>query len=523
MTKSELEIELNRINNITNLDEKIYEIRELLSVRFNYKSLTLLIELLINRNNEGDLSEAKNLAKNAYYGYNKDYYLMCLSKIARKENNNEEMIYYLELAMNTKCRANASYFLGNYYLDLFNNYKAEYYFEICYEIINKKDKCIYNLAKCKYFLKKFDEALKLFEEYIDINENQNKDKAYLYIARILIVKKDYEKAVYYLNLIKDTKIMDFVKAELAKVEVAKGNYDLAREQFLDISEKNSSKDFASYQIARSYLLENKYDEALIILEKLRNSKVRKYALMDLAKIYKIKKNYELEKDCYQEILKNGYDKYALFELARVSIEENDSDFAKKLLNQILDNEYDEFTLFRLSKIYYDEGKYELAKESLLKIKKKNKYVLLELGKTEICLKNINEAINYFNLILNEQYDEYAILELAKTYKLINKEKESLDLFNSLLLTNSTFFALYYLAKIDIEKKDYINALKKLLLIDKNGDLSKLDFTQLYLYISKCQYELNNIELSDYYYKKHLEYNHYDDYSENRKSIILSLM
>ena len=248
-------------------------------------------------------------------------------------------------------------------------------------------------AECEHKKGNIDEALKGYAFIISKNKNQFTETALFKAAEIVYNKKDIASALTYYSQLE-------INAELpksnsvAKIGLMRGNYELKKyEEAIAYANKvlllekvsNEIMNEANFIIAKSYLAQQKYDEALaafkITMSKAKNE-LGAEAYYNVAFIYYLKKEYKLsEKIIFELVAESDYSYWvtcSLILLADNYMAMNDHFQAKTTLSSVIENsdipELKQIAQQKLDKIISDETAAKQAEKAQepLKIEFDNK-------------------------------------------------------------------------------------------------------------------------------------------------------
>ena len=310
---------------------------------------------------------------------------------------------------NIKINDDDIYYMAVYYFINDRSNEAKEYFikylEIKGEDYKEKDKIYYNISVCLYKLMKYAEALEYLEKAIEYDRDN-----YKYLNTMALMCYRISKC--------DDKVMY-------------KDFNLTRNMIFEKSDKYCNFDFDDYRYyAASFfkfaMNKNIYDE------KTKNKIFNNY----------IKKIKKLPNENYYEtyILQGYNDYYSANIIYDDFIYKNSSITNSSIIN---DGSYSD-------KLFY----YDKAIES----KTNNMEIYLEKAKLLFDIREHDEAIKYFNMLLEKGKYKY--------------------------------YCLYYLGLYNYINENYEEAIK-------NFQLMSNRYTDVYLYLSN--YELGNYELSDIHY------------------------
>lgn len=116
------------------------------------------------------------------------------------ERFKEAIVVYNEALKYSPAEYELYYFLGMTYTRLNDFQNAKEYYQKAATLNSLKDISNLNLGQIYLIFREYDEAEKYFYECINSEDEKVQANAYLYLAKIQIVKKDLDKAVQYVNL-----------------------------------------------------------------------------------------------------------------------------------------------------------------------------------------------------------------------------------------------------------------------------------------------------------------------------------
>lgn len=465
------EIGLNTLKGFTETSEVYYEaIIELL----NYYIETDKIEII-----EYYLDILANSHKNID-GLNFNYYKGLLE---RKKKNFDLSISYLNKCLNSLRKEKIlSELIDIYYYELNDEKKAMEYLEIlknCSNIGNKYYKFLYG----KICLEKNDIETGL--AYLRDSTEQGNIKsveAIELLAQYEEEEENYEKALEYYYKLPEKYYLSNWAFKMIDLCLKLNRSDEAKEVLGKL--KDNSIDVNNHILLRLGIVEysqGNYDEALKILNNLKNTDVEEFALLQISKIYSKLGDTEKSEEILNDLLNTSNRTYALMELIilnynksdikntfnyieKLIIEGNETDImmanyykakmyaktgnknkAKKILSEILfdengerknsikPSEYNKF-LLELAHIERDLGNVYKAEEYYKSVKKTNKnwpYAMRELIELKLNKRNFEEAEELIKELEENSYTYFADMEKARLFLASGKFNEAIAKFDKI--------------------------------------------------------------------------------------------
>ncbi len=116
------------------------------------------------------------------------------------ERFKEAIVVYNEALKYSPAQYELYYFLGMTYTRLNDFQNAREYYKKAATLNSLKDISNLNLGQIYLIFREYDDAEKYFYECINSEDEKIQANAYLYLAKIQIIKKDLNKAIQYVNL-----------------------------------------------------------------------------------------------------------------------------------------------------------------------------------------------------------------------------------------------------------------------------------------------------------------------------------
>ncbi|MAY85078.1 MAG: hypothetical protein CMP59_13190 [Flavobacteriales bacterium] len=364
-----------------------------------------------------------------------------------------------------------------------------------------QEDALFNYAKLAYELSfhPYDDAIKAFETFISEYPNSEKlDDAYEYLLGVYYTTKNYEEALKSIDRInsKDIRLVDakqrisyYRGVELYNMD----DYEEAIALFkaaVEINRNPEIKAKATYWMAESYHQQEDYDNAIFhytnFLSSAGSRSVSYFnrAYYNLAYSYYEKGNYPSSIFWFQEYVNNEDRKFKGL-INDSYIRMGDGYFVQKKYNQAIEA-YDkavrlnvahtDYSLLQLSISQGLLGNYKAKVQTLKKLidrKESSIYTddaLNEIGKTYLVLNLPEDALTYYNQLINEHPKSNLLAEAYLKVGLIhyNREEDKLALnaFDHVIKeypsTRSAKEALEKVRKIFIDQgdlkafEDYVN-------------------------------------------------------------------
>lgn len=429
--------------------------------------------------------------------------------------------------------AEANFFLGNY-RDAISNYNKVKTDDL---VINKNS--IYGKAYSYFNLKDFNKAAHFFIEYI---KNYEKDKKYfeceLRLADSYYGSKSYGKAAkHYKEVLENGNYFnddDRSYFNYAQALFKSGNATEAIKTLEKIQTDfpaSSYTDDSQYLIGWIYFQQNEFDEAIInykkIFENYPQSPTVPIVYYSIGDSYFNKGEYTDAIKSYEQLIKkypnSSYVYDAVNGIQYCYIIEDKPKEAIKYLDRFI-NEHQDLNFldklqFKKGEIYYSGGKYQLAIREYSKLIDQfpqssliyNSYYWM--GKSASLLEKLNDAISYFNLVidkaLNTEEGFNSILELGRIYRKQNNFNNEIELYDRVLPNikneKQTSEIIFVKAQSFIENNDIASAYENL-----NKIVDKRDGS---LFFYKAEIELGILELARMKYESSLYL--FTDVSKNR--------
>lgn len=141
-----------------------------------------------------------------------------------------------------------------------------------------------------------------------------------------------------------------------------------------------------------------------------------------------------------------------------------------------------------AKVYFDMKEFEKAQDYALKsldIDKKNPTALIVLGDTAYRMKDYKLAENYYKNVSDKDFLDSAQIKLAKTYQKLNNNKKAKEIYSKVLKASSDAYEAYY--QMALLEKDRENTyLKRAIAINPNFKDGWIDLARIE--ISKEDYD-----------------------------------
>ena len=200
------------------------------------------------------------------------------------------------------------------------------------------------------------------------------------------------------------------------------------------------------------------------------------------------------------LMKNLYKKHKneviiKFEYAKMLVRNKDLREARKLFKEILGLSENIFALLELGRVEYMLGNIEEARGIFLNLlgTKNHCLAVFELGKLENNLGNIEAAARCYNEILKQKVDPFAMLELGRLEVEKGNYIRARKYFNDILKLKYDVYAIFEIAKLDARLGNLKEA-KRLFesILDSKNRLNAL------LELAKVEFSLGNREAAKVY-------------------------
>lgn len=398
------------------------------------------------------------------------------------ENNYEKAKYFYEKLLgkeNIKLKLNEMFFLKlrlatiYYYEDKLD--KATILLNELFDSNYKYKKDVKILfANIKLKEGKYEEAYHIFKSAVKDNNATTED--YFEFAKLCLKVMEYDDAEIYLAKCKNSYLHPRVLQEEAKMNVALGNHDKAKEIYsllLNGSEKD--KNIAYLGLGLIERINNNYDDALNWLKKALYGTLKDQILacIEIGKVYDGKGDLDLSEENFYKATELSNSEYGLLELARIYIKRDNFVKGKEILTNILNtntNKHDRSeAILSLANIYKLNRMYKEAEECVQEILvNKNKIYFKALCLIIECSleqKDYDKAIKNITLLQTSRNyidKEKCIFFLGELARFKGNFDEAERYYWQIEHFDQALFSLgqLYNAKDDVKFKEVINRLKK---------------------------------------------------------------
>lgn len=368
----------------------------------------------------------------------------------------------------------------------------------------------------------------LAKEMIDkLNPDYDAYDFYYAYGKLCSDTQNFEEALEYFEKCENSFMSQQSNSQVAKIYFRIGDLEQSKSIYYKMMSGNSiDKNIACLGISRCERMARNYDEALTILEKMKNPNIQDKAemLLEKFKIYYLTGNLTEAQKNLNELLDLNYHNYGRFEWAKLKMNQKCYDEALTEFKRIIEDKdsYEWVAVLHIAKIYKFIGNYEEAQKYLFTIPKTayDAYysAIGELIDCALSENDIESAEKYIKELENvkKQKDKdnfYYFSGLIAAAK--GEIKESIELFEKVKLNDVKDYANSELAKIHWK---YLNDIEKAnMYIDKLvNSLAAVTKAQGYCLYGQMNIELGNYELA----KEYLNYNIFNNNSKKEESLYL---
>lgn len=498
--------------------------------------------------------------------YKKDGNLFALQELAELElllGNYKKMNEYCRLLSNCKDDSDVSQALfikAKAEKQKSNWDKALEYLDQIYQLFPYRyDFCIYEKSLILYSCGRYDEAIKYLKEYINTGKKLQ-IKAILLLSNVYTKIGEYDKGIDILKLLINSSIHDEIIFRIAEIYM---NFDLetARKLFRELKGTSFEKK-ALFNIA---VIDGKNGIFWSFEKKMNSllgSSMNKSALIALAEHYYNFSNYHLAKKYYTMLLETSYNLHATLYLGRIAVKYREYDVAEGYFKSLLNTSFNKLALMELVNLSLDQKNTIEARKyieimlnsnptdrDLLVIKRLEADILFAEGKCDLAkkyfeelidsdfrfeaisklgligcyYKNYDDAIAYYDSILNDENKYFVARSKMYIYLHADNEAKALECFKQLYKTKyepDAFQLLinYYLKKdLDLALKYTLKAKRLGFVVDKNVILYLEKYFNIYICNVNNYYSyLTNqiIDYDEYVAMDHIVDRHEDSFAPN---------
>lgn len=499
-------------------EEDIVYIKKLYQNKY-YKEAVSELQMFIKKHTDSKYYySALNILGNSYYILKKYNKAKTIFKTLKSTEFNNNAYFYLgmialkenkikqarenidKIDEKNELRAEGTYFIGNYYYKKNNLKKAKIYFKKVF----KYKSAYYNESLLKlgfiyYKNKNYMEAGAVLEEYIKkVKDSANIPTAYFLLAHSNEKMEDYQLAFkYYQKVEKNYKGSEYyVKSiyHLTKLYNKNNDYDNLKKYANKLNNTEYEKQGYTLLAESEYERKNYIQAEKIyemILEKNKDPKIRYKLILSLMKQEKYNKALIHLEKIKETKYKSDYFYYTGFILHK---QKKYNTVLKKLINYEKANikdDYEKDILSFLAQSCFNLKKYNPARKYYTKLYKKenNKNYLYQLILIEYNVKNTEEAEKLFkeyknNFPKDKEYKKDIFINLAQLYIEDEKYKKAEEVYKKYLQS----------AKDEVVLNNLIAVL-----------LKQNKYQQMLIYLNKSKKTIENLYLKGVAYSAQYKY------------------